>query len=75
MNIIVQDLDQNNDKEVNIVDKAEFNYMKEDGNDVIDNSEENENEAVQGNIYYQLLENLSFEEALSSLCNILLCHL
>ena len=38
--------------------------MKEDGNDVIDNSEENENKvernnAVQENIDYQLLENLS----------------
>ena len=51
-------------------DKAEFNNMNKDGNDVSDNSEENENEfernsSVQRNIYCQLLENLSLEEALA----------
>ena len=44
-------------------------YIYEDGNNVINNSEENENEvegyvALQGNIYYQVLENLFVEEAL-----------
>jgi hypothetical protein len=33
----------------NVVDKVEFDNMDEDGNDVIDNSKENENE-VEGNI-------------------------
>ena len=45
MNIIVEDLDQNMTMKwiLYVVDKAEFNNMNEDGNDVIDNSEENEN--------------------------------
>ena len=54
----------------NVIDKVEFNNMDEVGNDVIDNSEENENEVegyvfVQGNIDYQVLNDLSFEEALA----------
>ena len=36
----------------NVVDKVEFDNMDEDGNDVIDNSKENENE-VEGNITVQ----------------------
>ena len=38
--------------------------MNEDGNDVIDNKVERNN-ALQGNIDFQLLENLSVEEALA----------
>ena len=51
-------------KWIYVVDKAELNNMNEDGNDVIDNKVERNN-ALQGNIDFQLLENLSVEEALA----------
>ena len=53
--------------------------MDKDGNDVIDNSKENWNKvrgnvAAQGNIYYQVLDNISVEEALIFILFIILYY-
>ena len=58
--IVVKDIYEVN----SLVHKVESYNMDEEGNVVIDNNEENENEVegrlCQRNIYYKVLENLSF---------------